>query len=139
MKVLKILLVFFIISSCNKKTEFVKAKIKFSIIDSLKTKKEIEQLIGNVDSLYKKFEIKRIQDIDFEISDNSIFNDLAKRKKVNFDYVKADFDNNGLTDILAIGNNKTYTAENYVPKREVEFSKEFNTIVLMNFGKNKYK
>ena len=139
MKILKILLVFFIISSCNKKTEFVKAKIKLSKIDSLKTKKEIEQLIGNIDSLYKKIEIKRIQDFNFEYSNDSIFKELAKRKKVDFDYVKTDFDNNGLTDILLIGNNKTYTGENYNPKLEVEFSKEFNSLVLMNFGKNKYK
>lgn len=139
MKILKILLIFIIISSCNKKKEFIKTKIKLSEIDSLKTKKEIEQLIGSIDSLYKKIEIKRIQDINFEFTDDSIFKELAKRKKVDFDYVKADFDNNGLTDILVIANNKTYTGENYNPKLEVEFSKEFNTLVLMNYGKNNYK
>ena len=140
MKYIQILLFYFILFiSCNKNEKFIKTKINISKVDSLKTENEIEKLIGNIDSLYKKIELKQIKDINFEMSNDSIFKEVAKREKVNFTYQKADFDNNGLTDILAIGINNIYNSENFDPKLDVEFSKEFNTIVLMNFGKNKYK
>lgn len=35
--------------------------------------------------------------------------------------------------------NRTYSSENYDPDLEVEFSKEFNAVVLMNFGKSDVK
>lgn len=139
MKNLLLILFFFVIFSCNKKIKFIKTKRILSEIDSLNTKKEIEQLVGKIDSLYQKIEIKPIQDITFRNCNDSIIKELAKRKNVNFELVKVDFDNNGLVDVLFIGNNKTYTNENCNPKLEVEFSKEYNTLVLMNYGKNKYK
>lgn len=142
MKFLRIVLVVFVFSSCNKKAEFVKAEIKLSEIDSLKTDEAIEGLIGNVDSLYKKIELRRIQDFQFDygnVSKDSIFKCLAKREGVGFKFQRADFDNNGFTDLLVVANNKTYTAENTTVDMEVEFSEEYNTVVLMNFGNNKYK
>ncbi|SFB24255.1 hypothetical protein SAMN05660845_2243 [Flavobacterium swingsii] len=134
-----LLLVFFV--SCNQNEKFVKAKIKLSEIDSLKTEAEIEKYIGEKDTLYKIFELKNIQSIksnDFAEFD-SLNKILANKVNVEYSYVKADFDNNGYTDLLAIGDNNTNDGESPNVNIEIPFTKDFNTIVLMNFSTKKTK
>ena len=138
MKLLHYLLLFFLFISCDKQEKFVKTKITLSAIDSLNTPEQVEWLIAKTDTLFKKFTLKKVQDIECRVCDSSLVN-LANRLKINNTYYKADFDNNGYTDLLVTGVNKTYTGENYDPNLDVEYSKEFNALVMMNFGKDKIK
>lgn len=129
-------MLFFI--SCNKAKETGLYEKKLSEIDSLNTYRAIEQYICKSDSLYRKFTLKKVQDIQCKSCDTT-FKDLARKHNIDFSYVKADFDNNGYTDLLATGENKTYTNENYDPDLLVEFSKDFNAFVVMNFGNGNLK
>ncbi|MFP9098838.1 DUF6438 domain-containing protein [Flavobacterium sp. RHBU_24] len=124
--------------SCNKQDEFVKAKLIPTRIDSLKTTAEIEKYIGNTDSLYRKFTLLKVQDI-FCGSCDTLLDKLADSLHIDFSWQKADLDNNGYTDLLVTGTNKTYGSWNYDPKMEAEYSKEFNAFVLMNFGNSGIK
>lgn len=139
MKTIYILLLLLLSISCHNSPDFVKAPLRLSAIDSLQTKEEIEQLIGATDTLYKKFKLQRIQDFTTDFFNNEAIKKVAQREKIDFDYAKADFDNNGLTDLLVIGTNKTLTLANNQLNPKVELSKENNTLVLMNFGNANYK
>lgn len=70
---------------------------------------------------------------------DTLLDKLADRLHINYSWQKADIDNNGYTDLLATGTNKTYGNWNYDPLMEVEYSKDFNAFVLMNFGYGKTK
>ena len=137
MKALYFLLTLFIFISCTKE-KFVKAEIKLSEIDSLDTNNKVEEFIGKTDSLYRKFSLKKVQDIKCHGCDTVLVN-LANRLKADYAFFRADLDNNGYTDLVATGVNKTYISGNYDPNLLVEFSKDFNALVLMNFGKDKIK
>lgn len=135
MKFLILFLGCIIVSCQNIKSEdtFSKAKLIPSKIDSLKSRFEVENLIRNCDSNYKKFELKRIEELDRDYERDSLTKLLAKKLKVNSSFFKADFDNNGLTDLLVIGDNKKcyYGFENK--------SCDFNSLVLLNFKGGNYK
>ncbi|KOS08388.1 hypothetical protein AM493_16470 [Flavobacterium akiainvivens] len=107
-------------------------------MDSLQTNAQIEQYIGRHDTLYHKFILKRVQDITC-ISCDSALKNLATRLKVNYSYIKADLDNNGYTDLVVTGVNRTYTSANTHPDMLVEWSRDFNAFVLMNFGAGNVK
>lgn len=139
MKSIYTILLLLLFVSCHNSPDFVKTPLLLSAIDSLQTKEEIEQLIGTTDTLYKKFKLQRIQDFTTDLFNFKALKKVAQHEKIYFDYTKADFDNNGLTDLLVIGTNKTVTLENNQLNPKVELSKEYNTLVLMNFGKANYK
>lgn len=132
MKIIKILLILLIFSSCKNKTEYIKTKTILSEIDNLKSKSEIEKFIQKSDTNYRKYELKNLQDFDRSFGNDSINKILANKLNVKTNYEKVDFDNNGYTDLLAIGDNHTCYGEG-------EKSCSFSPIVLMNFGKNKTK
>jgi Domain of unknown function (DUF6438) len=132
------LLFLFILVSCGKETEFTKATLKPTEIDSLRTNAQIENYIAKHDTLYRKFTLKRVQDITC-ISCDSTLKNLANRLKVNYSYTKADLDNNGYTDLVVTGINRTYTSTNTHPDMLVEWSRDFNAFVLMNFGAGNVK
>ena len=136
-----LLLILFI--SCNKNEKFVKTKVNLSEIDSLKTEAEIEKYIGEKDTMFKIFELKNIQNLKPRYSSQSeiysLNTKLANKVNVKYSYVKADFDNNGYTDLLAIGDNKTNDGNNPNSNFDIPFTKDFNTIVLMNYSTNKTK
>lgn len=138
MKLLQILLVLLVCISCKKEVEstkpFVKTKTVITEIDKLVSEKEIENFIQKKDTNYKKFELRKIQDFKRGNQD-SINKILAKKVKANQSFTKADFDNNGYTDLLAIGDN--HKAITY-GENEEEISFDFTAIVLMNFN-NEYK
>jgi Domain of unknown function (DUF6438) len=125
-------------SSCSKEDQFTKAELLPTKIDSLTTNAEIEKYIGDSDSTYRKFTLMKVQDIMCSSCD-TLLDKLADSLHIDFSWQRADLDNNGYTDLLATGANKTYGGWNYNPKMEVEFSKEFNAFVIMNFGKGKTK
>lgn len=140
LKITTCCLVFLLLTSCNKKEPFVKADIIPTRIDSLTTNAEIEQYIGDCDSLYRKFTLQKVQDIVCRGCDTiTNIDSLANRLHINFSWQKADLDNNGYTDLLATGTNKTYGNWNFDPNQEVEYSKDFNAFVIMNFGNGKTK
>lgn len=134
MKVLNFFIVLILFISCEKKDVFVKTKIIKSEIDNLNSIKEIEKFIQKKDTNYKKFELRNIQDFNRDNRD-SLNKILAKKVNVKNNFTKVDFDNNGLTDLLAIGDNYSCLTSG---KKGKEISCDFSTIVLMNFN-NKFK
>lgn len=142
MKIIKVLLILLVFISCKKENEntkpkknpFIKAKTVITEIDKLVSNKEIENFIQKTDTNYKKFELRKIQDFKRDKRD-SINRILAEKVKANHSFIKADFDNNGFTDLLAIGDN--YSVWGSVKNGE-KISLDFTTIILMNFD-NKYK
>lgn len=147
MKIIKLFLIVLVFASCKKETEltqisviktpYAKTPIIQSEVDKLKTKSEIEIFIQKSDTNYKKYELKNLQDFNRSTSNDSANKVLANKLNVKTNYTKADFDNNGYTDLLAIGDNHDCTS--FRPGIEGEESCSFSPIVLMNNGKNKPK
>jgi len=137
MKIIKILLILLVFSSCKNKTEYIKSKTVLSEIDNLKSKSEIENFIQKSDTNYRKFELKNLQEFSRSNSNDSINKILANKLNVKTNFTKTDFDNNGYTDLLVIGDNHDCTS--FRPGIEGEESCSFSPIVLMNYGKNKTK
>lgn len=138
MKIIKALILLFVFISCQKekdtKIPFVKVKKTITEIDKLNSDKEIEDFIRKSDTNYREFKLKNIQDFKRDNQD-SLNRILAKQLHINHSFTKADLDNNGLTDLLAIGdNNKVRSYDD----NGNEVSYDFTTIVLMNF-KNGFK
>ncbi|MEZ0128909.1 DUF6438 domain-containing protein [Flavobacterium sp. LBUM151] len=131
MKIIKLFLILLVFASCKNETEFTKTPIIKSEIDNLKTKLEIEKFIQKSDTNYKKYELKKIQDFNRKYDNDSVNKILANKLNIKTYYTKADFDNNGYTDLLVIGDNHTCFGE--------EESCSFSPIVLMNYGNNKTK
>jgi len=140
------LLLFLILTSCKKENDsvesakktaekennFVMAERIPSEIDSLKTKSEIEKFIQKSDTNYREYELKYLQDFDRDANYDSVNKILANKLNVKTYFEKADFDNNGYTDLLAIGDDHTCSSGGGK-------SCSFSPIVLLNFGKNKTK
>jgi len=135
MKIIKILLILLVFSSCKNKTEYIKTKTILSEIDNLKSKSEIENFIQKSDTNFRKFELKNLQEFSRSNSNDSINKILANKLNVKTNFTKTDFDNNGYTDLLVIGDNHDCTS--FRPGIEGEESCSFSPIVLMNYGKNK--
>lgn len=137
MKIIKILLILLVFSSCKNKTEYIKTKTILSEIDNLKSKSEIENFIQKSDTNYRKYELKNLQEFSRSNSNDSINKILANKLNVKTNFTKTDFDNNGYTDLLVIGDNHDCTS--FTPGIEGKESCSFSPIVLMNYGKNKTK
>jgi hypothetical protein len=131
MKLLKFLIVLTLFVSCKTKDPFIKIKTIRSEIDKLETQKDIENYIHKIDTIYKKFELKKIQDFDRGAND-SLNVILAQKVKMYDCFLKSDFDNNGLTDLLVIGDNHDCISFGF--GIEGEKSCGFSTLVLMNFN-----
>jgi len=84
-----------------------------SKIDSINSKKEVEKLIHSLNNKYKEF--------------TTIENSLDLKP-----YYKADFDKNGLTDLLAIGGFPVYS----IGPKGVNRENDRQIFVVMNFGKD---
>lgn len=137
MKIIQLFIILLIFTSCKNKVEFIKTPIIQSELDILKSKSEIEKFIQKSDTNYKKYELKNLQDFKRSSSNDSINRILANKLNVKTNFTKTDFDNNGYTDLLAIGDNHDCTS--FRPGTEGEESCSFSPIVLMNYGKNKTK
>lgn len=91
--------------SCNGQTKESDSK-KPNFIDSIQTATQLSDLISKVDSTYKDFEIN--EELKFENSYSSKWcKKIADSLNVQ-PWTKADFDNNGLTDILVVGNDYSH-------------------------------
>lgn len=87
-------LVFILLQSCKPDNSHTK-----NYIDTLETNKQVEDFIVTIDASYKGFKIiDTLPEIGY-----SICKHISDSLGVKY-FTKADFDNNGLTDILVVGN-----------------------------------
>ena len=95
-----------------------------SEIDNLKTENEVENFIKSFEKKrYDNFSISSIQGIKNRYGEkNNFCEEIADSLNITKSFYKADFDKNGLTDILVIGN--------YY---------DFNIFIAMDFGKDSLK
>lgn len=75
---------------------------KANFIDSIQTAKQITDLISKIDNRYKDFKVNETLKFENRYSGKN-YKKIADSLNVQ-PWTKADFDNNGLTDILIIGN-----------------------------------
>lgn len=93
-----------------------------SKIDSLKTEKEVENLINSIMNEHDPIKIKKIADFQEEDGANHFCKRIADSLKINRAFYTADLDNNGYTDVMAFG-------DQY----------DFSIFIVMNYGKNSLK
>lgn len=112
----------------SKNPPFVTAKKIPSKIDSLGTREKVEQFIKEKDTALKNFRLVRIQDFnrDNRFPIDSISKRTADSLGVDKSFYKADFDNNGYTDLLYIG-------EDHYCSKPMEEHCNFSCGVLMSF------
>lgn len=125
-------IIFFLISCGNKQrideVENIKdPNIKLSKIDSLETIDDVQKFVRTFNSKYHKFKLKRIQDFNRYEPTDSTTKIIANELGITKSYYKADFDRNGYTDLLVIGDNQNCIMESGK-------SCSFNSLVIMNFG-----
>ncbi len=135
MKQKRILLLFLLaVTACTNQESIYKASLTPTRIDSLTPNAEIEQYIGDCASMYRKFTLQKVQEIVCHGCDTiTNIDSLANRLNINFSWQKADLDNNGYTDLLATGTNKTYIPYGC----SFIHPQDFNAFVIMNFGNGK--
>ena len=130
-KPIQLIIIFFFFYSCgikHKKNTVKSAEesnIKFSKIDSLKTKDDVQEFVRKFNTIYGAFELKKIQDFVRDYKTDSITKIIANKLGITKSYYKTDFDQNGFTDLLVIGDNNDCRGEK---------SCSFNSMVIMNFG-----
>ena len=88
-----------------------------SKIDSLNSNAAVEKLIRSFDKDYQRFSLKPITEFNGRFGTNDLCKNIADSLKITQSFYKADFDKNGYTDLLAIG-------EYY----------DFHLFVVMNYG-----
>lgn len=77
---------------------------KNSKIDNLNSKENVENLIHSVDKYYEKFTLKPVNEFKSNYRTDEYCRRIADSLDITKSFYKADFDNNGYTDLLAIGN-----------------------------------
>jgi hypothetical protein len=99
MKILKIfVLLTFTQQTCFAQiNNYIKTKKHLNYIDSIQNEKQIEDLLIKIDSNYRKFKVNS----KLKFSDK-ICQKISDSLKIK-PWTKSDFDNNGLTDILIVG------------------------------------
>ncbi len=131
-------------------TALIKTKITATKIDSLETEADIQTFVQKLkypffryrehdDSIkiYKsleKFELKKIKDFDrYHDKDyDSLTKAIADSIGINKSFYKADIDNNGFTDLLIIGDDKSCSGGTLEPN--TTRSCDYSVYALMNFG-----
>lgn len=137
MNIIKLISILFLLTACTNKSHFNSTKSIQSEIDLLKTPLEIEKFIQKSSPEYSLYKLKNLQDFNRSHSNDSINKILANKLNVRTNFAKVDFDNNGYTDLFAIGDiNDCISLD--VESKEKE-SCSFSPIVIMNFGKNDLK
>lgn len=111
--------IFFIILSCQQPVS--KLTIHKSKIDSLVTEDQVKQFLVATDPYYENFIVMKAGDYRDEHSDSVFCKKIADSLTIDKSFYKADFDQNGYTDLLLSG--KQY---------------EFEVMVIMNQGNNNY-
>ncbi|MEN8194327.1 MAG: DUF6438 domain-containing protein, partial [Bacteroidota bacterium] len=93
-------------------------------IDSLNSEKEVEEFIRSLDDRYKKVKVIKAGDFKYSHSTfrDSLYKTIADSLEINSSYYKADFDNNGYTDLFVTN---TFNG--------------FSVFIITNYGNNNYK
>lgn len=76
---------------------------KLTKIDSIQTEKDAEIFIRSFGENYQKFKIRKVADYNATYEAPGFCKKTANLLKINKAFYKADFDHNGLTDIMIIG------------------------------------
>ncbi|NRD19479.1 hypothetical protein HNV08_05425 [Winogradskyella eckloniae] len=163
MKYLTSFLLFLVFVNCQKKEnkpEFIKAEIIPSKIDSLNSEKEVQAFVKKLkhpfyqqkiseDSVivyrkFEEFELKKISEFNrnCEYDEDILTKQIAASLKINKSFYKSDFDNNGYTDLLIIGDSHNCASpkgcencdECEGPEKLKYISCDFSVYSLMNFG-----
>ncbi|WP_178985140.1 DUF6438 domain-containing protein [Winogradskyella helgolandensis] len=154
MRYLTTFLLFLVLMNCQEKDykpKFIKAEIISSKIDSLSSEKEVQVFVNELkypffeqkiseDSIivyrkFEEFELKRISEFqrDCRFDEDTLTKKVADSLKINKSFYKSDFDNNGFTDLLIIGD--AHTCLGMAGCKESEYiSCDFSVYSLMNFG-----
>jgi len=131
MRYVIIALLFLMVMACQNKEnkdsftpEFLKAEIIPTKIDSLDSERDVQSFVNQlrypfyvrkitedsiiVHHMFKEFELKKIKDFNRNCKSDTIDRDQLSKKiadslKIEKSYYKSDFDNNGFTDLLIIG------------------------------------
>jgi len=132
-------------------SEFIKAEIISSKIDSLKSEKEVQAFVNQLkhpfyeqkiseDSIriyrkFEEFELKKISEFkrDCRFDEDTLTKKVADSLKINKSFYESDFDNNGFTDLLIIGDGHNCMAMAGCEDGEY-ISCDFSIYSLMNFG-----
>jgi len=109
LKYIKFSILIFVLSiviSCNHhKGE--NENIIYSKIDSLYTETDVENYIKKKEIFDREFELKTIQEFNRDYFSDSISKLIAKDLGIDKSFYKVDFDYNGHTDLLVIGDSKS--------------------------------
>jgi len=97
----QIITLLFLFQSCKGQTDNTVSH-KTNYIDSIQNAKQITDLILKVDNKYKKFTVNESLKFENRYSGKN-YKQIADSLKIQ-PWTTADFDNNGLTDILVVGN-----------------------------------
>lgn len=118
-----ILLFILFLASCQKNDGF-----NSSAIDALNDNKEVEEYLFEIDSGYAGFRVKPFASLKTGSHDmDSINRILAGQHGIDKGFYKADFDNNGYTDMVVIGGYDSDKEDNILFLNP-------NAFVIMNFG-----
>lgn len=122
-----------VLTSCRN-NQITKAEIIPSRIDSIGDADELAALVRAADTNLHMYEIKRFTDMPkgYLSPFDTILENYARKNKLGKPFYRADFDNNGYTDLLLHGGWNLSVSPD-----PVSFNKR--TIVLMNFGNDKYQ
>lgn len=123
-----IIVLFANVLGCNKNSLVSKS----SEIDNIKSAEEVQLIVRQLDSTYANYEVKKIQDFrrhDLNCEENV---KLANQLNITKSFYKGDFDNNGFTDLLVIGDDHSCIGS-------FNQSCSYKPIVVLNFGNKKYK
>lgn len=124
-------LIFFLsvlLISCNNSDTVFSVKIIPSKIDSLNTESHVERYVQSLDSNYRRFKLQALTKLKNR-HDSQLYNRtriIAETFNLNKSFYKADLDNNGYTDLLAIGDNEWCDTN--------EETCSFAAYIIMNFG-----
>jgi len=114
------LIIFLVFISCQGPAVKLVA-IHKTKIDSLVTEEQVKQFLVSTDAYYENFTVMKAGDYRDTHSDSLFCKSIADSLKIDKSFYKADFDQNGYTDLLVSGN---------------QYS--FGVLVIMNHAKNKY-
>jgi hypothetical protein len=133
------LLLLLLIISCQdkeaKKDDFIKAPLKLSKIDSIKTNDDALKYLSAIDSNFTYFHLEKIQELTtlHNPVNDSLMKIIAKKAGIDKNFYKEDFDNNGYNDLLVIGG----WAVTSTAFEGEEYAQDY--FIIMNFGKKPAK
>lgn len=103
--------------------------------EKTKSEIELENFIHSKTKDYKKFELKKISEFNRgrgKENEDKICKKIADSLGIDKSFYEVDFDNNGLSDYLVIGDNHTCSGENNI-------SCDFSSMVLLRFPNDSVK